>query len=164
MKYSLEHTKNHFVITKFPESLVDIEELIKRDSDNYLASPFFNSQTLVIDGDGLEKLIAREQKREQNNSMDAIFVCSNLQKKHIQLIDFKFNCGNPNNIVRQELLNKVNGSKTALGVNPEIHETYYIVFREGLKAQARSRFQRMIPSINNQFVPIYIEELKNLYF
>lgn len=164
MKYSLEHTQNHCVIKKITNCLFDIESLIKKDSDDYSPSSFYNTQTLVIDGDELEKLIAKEQNREKNKSMDAIFVCVDNEKEQVQLVDFKFNCRNPNNLVRQELLDKVKGSIDVLGGNPEINNTYYIVLNQGLKAQARSRFQRMIPSINNQFEPIYIEELKELYF
>lgn len=168
MKYSLKHTRNHPIITQFPICLIDIENLLVKDGCDVIPSPFYNTNTLIIDGDELEKNTAvLEDRKDKHNSTDVIFICSNGEKEQVQLVELKFNfkeeAKNPlRNLIKEELERKVKFTSMIFSNTTVVNRHYLIVFRKNLKQQARYKLQRFFP--NRNYEAIDIDDLKISFF
>lgn len=168
MKYCINTTRNHPITTKYPQVLEDINDLLineSRDCVGYLV-PTFNNNESVINMDSLEAIVARDNNRARNKSMDLAFGINSADSinKEMVLVEIRLNYINPNNLNKEELEGKVNGSSQLLSGHHPIHNKYIFIFKSNQIQEAISRLRRMIPSINSGFIVMDVEQLQLSYF
>ena len=115
--------------------------------------------------DTVEKLIATEQKRDRNKSMDLAFgITNDSGSKEMILVELRLNYKNPHNLKSIELKEKVNSSCLVLSNIPPIHHEFIFILPTNIKQQARNWFHRMNPKPPSSYIVMDISDLHTKYF
>jgi len=165
MRYSQVETSGLAVQINKPQSLKDLNQLIV--SEGYAGTmPVFTNSEIIIDMDYVEEVVANEEGRNRNKSMDSSAIITNDSGtvKEILLVEFRFNYLNMRNLDKRALFDKVTGSINALNNPTNIHNKYIYIFNSNLKQQAIRRFRNMVPSMPTNYIAADINDLKTLYF
>lgn len=164
MKYNLNLTQNHELSRSFEACVVDYNQLIYKEDESLTELFYFFKNVEVIDLDCVEKCKSIVNNRPRFKTMDSCFAICDITRVNMLLVELRFNYKNLKNLNRESLLGKVTGSRIILGDSIAICEKYIFVFKKDLVQQARSRLQRMIPKIPNNYIAMDLEELQNIYF
>lgn len=166
MNYSKISTIRFAINIGFKDCLTNLNNLISKEGCQE-PLPFFEIDTLVLDTDCIESKIARRESRNNNKSMDSAFICKDASGNQIIIFaEFRFNYKSMKHLKAKDLRAKKKYSTknfTNLGYN-NIHDKYYYIFEPNLKQQARRYFRSLYPSMPNNFKPITIADLKDLFF
>lgn len=157
MRYCEETTKNH-IINSSCQCLQKINGLILEEGCQEGDSLFYKNE-IALNTDSAERQI----NKSFNKSVDFAFGITNFKKRQIQLVELKFNL-NPNYLKKQELEEKVQGTTSLLGNNPEIRQVFFIVFPADKVPEAYNRLFRINPRIDSKFQIISIKDLNVKYF
>tara|TARA_B110000908_G_scaffold169700_1_gene227417 strand:+ start:2266 stop:2775 length:510 start_codon:yes stop_codon:yes gene_type:complete len=147
-KHNQLNTINCSIATTYPESIKLIDDLLEDEGADLAGSHFDRCDLNVIDGDELEKSVAKEQIRSNNCSVDIIFVDSSMS---FQLIELKFNSTSCSTLDNQNIKDKILGTKsilsaTKLGVN----SIYYVVFSDGAVNVGMNALYRNSPMLSRR--------------
>ncbi len=164
MSYCRTTTENHSVAISHPSTLKDFN--IINAKEGYSGPAVFTNGEIVIDMDEAEAIISRNEGRVRRRSMDISFAVDNLNLsgKEMVLVELRYNYVNMQNLSRTILEEKVIGSLNVIGTSVPIYTDYIFIFQSNLIQQARSRFFRMNPRINSNYVVMDINDLKVLFF
>lgn len=166
MRYCKLTTQNHKIISFCGSCLEDINTLICKEGYSG-PSPLFTNSELVINMDCAEALLSNPSKKiQKNKSMDMAFGITNESSTKIQMlmVELRLNYNNPNNLNREEIEGKVNGTSLILANIPPIYKRYIFIFKTEQLQEAISRLFRMIPKIQTNYVVMDIHQLKDTYF
>ena len=165
MKYSLITTQNHPISINHPECTEDINSLLKHECNSLVATTFTNAE-IVINLDTAEAILAHNQSRQRNKSMDITFGISNvdLSIKMMVMVELRLNFENPYNLNRQSLEDKVKFSLIVLTNFVPIYPKFIFVFQAKIKEEAKNRFYRMNPKIPSDYVVMDLNDLKAAFF
>jgi hypothetical protein len=165
MKYCNNTTISHNIAVNHPACLQDINHLLI--AEGYSGSgPVFTNNEIIINLDKAEEIIASQQARKKNKSMDMAFGISNFDSSIIEIlmVELKFNLNDFYFLKKNDLEGKVLGSMLVLQNNPSIHSLFIFIFTSNNLQEAKNRLARMDPKINNNYVPMDIQQLKAKYF
>ncbi|TAG54367.1 MAG: hypothetical protein EAZ27_09135 [Cytophagales bacterium] len=164
MQYSKLATLNHAVSVKNPACVTNFNDLIIKEGFEG-SEIVFQNDVIVLDMDCVESKNANAEKGDNLSSMDCTFAIE-INKINVEMlmVEPRFNYKNLQNLDRKKLLDKVKGSTKALGNSEKINEKNVFIFNSYLKAQAKSRFSRMLPRIQDNYIAMDIFDLHNLYF
>jgi hypothetical protein len=163
MKYDRTLTLNHIKSIQHPACMIDFNDLIANEGFNGNL-PIFEKGIDVLDLDCVERALAIAAGRNLLKSMDCAFVIKDDTQEEMLLVELKFNYQNVRNLLRNELVEKVQGSLSALGNSFPISQTYIFIFQSNLKQQAINKLFRMYPRVPSPFIAYDIFELKSQYF
>ena len=164
MKYNKIETINHIVSQNYPCCLKDFNQVILDEDNSLITLPTLFSDVTVIDLDCIEIIKAKNEGRNRASTMDCCFAISDASNLEMLLVELRFNYQNLSNLNRNKLVDKVNGSIAILGNTVKISNSYVFIFQSNLVQQAKSRLQRMIPQIPNNYVVMDINHLITNYF
>lgn len=164
-KYSKVETLSLAKRINKEQCLVDLNNLIINEGFSGTV-PIFIQNEIVIDMDCVEKIVADEERRNRNKSMDCVLVIidSVNSTKEILMVEFRFNYINMRNLDRNSLYGKVDGTKINLLNELNICNEYLFIFNSNMKQQAINRFRRMIPNLPINYIVLDIDDLKLRYF
>jgi len=164
-KYSKIETLNLSKRINKEQCLVDLDNLIINEGFSG-AVPIFIQNEIVLDMDCVEKIVADEERRNRNKSMDCVLVIidSINSTKETLMVEFRFNYINMRNLDRNALYGKVSGTKINLINELNTFNEYLFIFNSNMKQQAINRFRRMIPNLPINYVVLDIDDLKSRYF
>ena len=167
MKYCKTTTQSHPIAVTYIDSLVDFNALIIDEGYNGVA--LFKNDEVVINLDKAEALLAiAENNREKNKSMDSAFCVTKNDRKQVVMVEYKFRVENPNNLIREDLVGKVEGSLSVINKNniyDDIFYEYYFVFYSEIVDEAFSRLRRIYPEIDKQkYIAVDIHAIKIKFF
>jgi hypothetical protein len=166
MKYCRNTTLNHPLSQLHNNCLNDINSLIVNEGYQDI-NPLFTNNEIVINLDHAETIVADIQgRKEKNKSMDMAFGIKNAVATKIQmlLVELKFNVKDVYSLKRTDLEGKVEGSSIILGDIPSIYKRYIFIVKPEHLQEAISRFFRMIPKIESNYIVLDIHLLKAEYF
>lgn len=165
MKYCRTTTENHAIALSH-KCLKSINHLIV--SEGYIGQDsLFENDEVVLDMDYAEAIIAAKENRlKKNKSMDLAFGIRNIESTKIKMlmVELRLNYNNPNNLNRQEIEEKVAGTRENLSHYPPIYNQYIFVFKTEQLQEAINRLFRMIPRIQSNYVVMDIYQLKDKFF
>lgn len=152
MKYSQEETEKVAARINKTGCLEDLNILIERDGCTDVM-PVFTKNEIVLNTDCVERVIAIEENRNMNKSMDCIFVITDDNNLESVLAEFKFNYEGVRNLKSSKLIEKVKGTSINLKIDSlHIHDNYFFVFDSNMKEQARNKFRRFNPRLDSNFI------------
>jgi hypothetical protein len=163
-KYCKEANNSISLRDIYPHVVQFINTLV--NSEGYVGPAIFSDDVEVFNLDLVERIIAGNESRCLNKSMDMGFGISNSESgdKNLLLVELRFNYINLNHLKKDDLVNKVLGSSTIMATHLPIHGNYLFIFQSGKTEEARSRLFRMNPRIPNNYLAMDLLELKNTYF
>jgi hypothetical protein len=166
MKYCYSTTINHSIDKLCPSVLENINTLLAREG--LISSvPVFPKMEMVLNMDDAEALISSFGPRSTQKSMDLSFGISNadLSERQMVLVDIKLNVKpSLSSIVKEELTEKIVGSRTLLGNEIQIHGQYVFIFQDNLVELARRLFFRWNPRLDGENTAMSISQFRNTYF
>ena len=166
MEYCFPTTAAHSVAINYPNALEDINILIVKEG--YLNPvPVFLNGEIVINMDSVEAQVAGAVPRNLSRSMDMAFGISNadLSIRKMLLADLKLNVGpSLSSISKDELVEKVIGSRTILGNELEIHGQYIFIFQTAIIQQVKNRISRLFARLDGIPKAMDITEFQDTYF
>jgi hypothetical protein len=164
MKYSKSQTLNHMESVNKPECLKNLNDLIIKEGYDGVNNVFDNEVT-ILDLDCVESKNAMKERRTNRSSMDCTFAIEDEITGNVEmlLVELRFNYVNMQNLTRRKLLDKVSGSRIALGSSVKINDDNIFIFKSELKEQAKSRLFRMLPKIPNNYLVMDMLDLKATY-
>lgn len=165
MKYCQNTTTNHPAIINITGCLINLDTLIHNEDDSSSCVGNLFGNICVINLDHVELINAKNQKRNQNSTMDCTFGINNKNNTpHMLLVEFRFNYTRLKNLNRNKLIDKVSGSINLLGNSIPIFHDHIFIFHSNLKSQAKSRLFRMNPTIPINYQVMDLSELFTTFF
>lgn len=163
MIYCCHTTQSHPVVTAYPSIICCLDVLMLREGCDLTPTPFKEKNTLGIDGDELETRysLSKGTSGKKSKSVDLIFGLNTLC---YQFVELKFRSDNFRWLDKSSFLQKVNGTKIALGGKTNVNQTYYIVFKTNKVQQARNYLFRQNPILNSDFKVVDINGLFSIFF
>lgn len=157
--YCLQTTRNHQVARQHQNCIEKIDTLCKRDGAR--KTPFCDE--VCINLDGVEKELAKEDKRNNRKTMDFSIGLKQGKQIRLVLIELRLRYKNINNLSKSELDSKIKNSKAILGQSPNLLNHYYFIFAPNLKNQAHRNLRRLYS--NKSIVSgVDLSDLKEIYF
>lgn len=169
MKYCQELTKNHSQSIAYPGILCELNGMLKKEGCQLSPSPFDAINSLVIDGDELEKLItyaAGKTDYDKNKSVDLIFGVKSADnsKVELQFVELKLNSKTCFFMDKFSFRDKVQSSINAMGNSLAYGKKYYIIFQKNNLNQGERFLFRQQPILDKDFKATDIEGLYKLFF
>ncbi|WP_313032238.1 hypothetical protein [Soonwooa sp.] len=169
MKHCNISTINHEKVRLFPSIVEDIHDVFLRDGCELKnASPFYDKQIMVINGDELENNFCFLDSRNlssKKKSVDIIFIAKELDKKEMFFTELKLNSKeNFYKLNKFSFRDKANNSFRAMGTSVPLSKKYFIVFSSKVINEARRFLYRQNPKLNNDFVAITTMEFYAKFF
>ena len=165
MKYCFNTTAHHSVSRLCPNVTENIETIVYREG--FIGGSFFPNKEVVINMDTVEAYNASLIPRDKVKSMDIAFGISNPDgtAQQMVLVDLKLNVQQSlSSISKDDLTEKIIGSRTALGAELAIHGRYIFIFQSNLVEQARRLFFRWHPRLDGENTAMDIPKFRLAYF
>lgn len=158
MKYSKSLTESHSLCCRHKECLQYIIDCIKTEGGKGI---LFCSEETCLNLDKIEK---SQHKTMPQATMDLTVGLSHNQKScQMLLVELRFNYKSPQNIKRQEIIDKITHSKEILS-GSTIYPEYIFLFNKNVYNQARNHFYRLFNGKKTICRIMTEEEFFNTFF
>lgn len=156
MKYSKNVTVTHPLSCLHKDCLLSLSDCIKTEGGKGV---LFCKNEICLNLDHIEK---KQHKNNPQATMD-LTIGVEIPSRKMLLVELRFNYKNPQNIGKQEIINKIVHSKDLLSECP-IHSEYIFIFKENVKNQARNHFNRLFTAKNTSCIIMTEEEFYHHFF
>lgn len=158
MKYSKSLTETHLLCCRYKECLQYLADCMKTEGGKGV---LFCDKETCLNLDELEKTLHKERLQ---STMDlTIGLSLNQKTSQMLLVELRFNYKSPQNIKRQEIINKINHSKELL-TGSVIYGEYIFIFKDNVCNQARNHFSRLFSGKKTNCCIMSESEFYNLFF
>jgi hypothetical protein len=168
MKYCHQTTKSHPIASEYFSCLENINLLIERESRDCknCVIPTFEKNEIVLNLDAVESTKKDHLRIPRNKTMDMAFGLKDFNENinEFIIVELRLNYQNPNNLNKELIDGKVNGSIELLNNHLAIHSKFIFVFKTNQIKEAENRLFRMIPKVNSNYVVMDLQMLKSAYF
>lgn len=169
MKYCEQLTGNHLQSITYPMILCELNWLLKEEGCKLVPSPFDSNNSLVINGDELEKQITYASGKtdyDKNKSVDLIFGVKSVDNSinEFQFVELKLNSTSCFFMDKFSFRDKVQSSIIAMGSSKIFAKKYYIVFQKNQLNQGERYLFRQQPVLDKDFKATDIEGFHKLFF
>lgn len=156
MKYSKEVTETHRLSCQHKDCLQLISDCFTQEGGK--GNLFCQNETCI----NLDKIEKKQHKNSPQATMD-ITIGIEASSKKMLLVELRFNYKNPKNIGKQEILDKIVHSKDLLS-DCAVHSEYIFIFKENVKNQARSHFNRLFIGKKTPCIIMTEDEFHHYFF
>lgn len=169
MKYCENLTKTHSQSVAYPAILIELNKLLKSEGCKLNPSPFDSIDSIVINGDELEKLLTYSMGKtdyDKNKSVDLIFgvKSDDDSSKEFQLVELKLNSTTFYHLNKMSFRDKVQCSVNAMGTSTSFAKKCYVIFQTNALNEGIRFLFRQQPVLDRDFKATDVVGLHKLFF